>query len=212
MKFKYLIWIILLLSCQNEEIIDDEQECAARVSVATYKPMEFQNENRIPKEISNFLRKEFQDSLGEYLAGKINFTLGFEYNLKEIYENHYEKVKNYQWEIPRFYLNYAIEDTESNITYCMRFRVSEKGEILGRKTPKLSNKYQNQKILTREEAIAAIRNNLDNEELEKVKFEFGDFKYNWRKNVFEWEFGRVEKVWVEAFKNGEIRIAKFRDE
>lgn len=49
---------------------------------------------------------------------------------------------------------------------------------------------------------------MDSIVLQKIKFEFDEFKHNWRKDVFEWEFGQIEKVWIEAYENGEIRIGR----
>lgn len=199
---------MLMLSCHHKEIMVEEHECTARVLVADYNPIEFQDEKKLPKTLSKKLKKEFHDSLGRYLAEKIIFTTGFEYDLKEINEKYFEKVKNYQWEIPRFFLNYAIKDTISNITHCIRLEISNKGELLMRNIPRLLDKYQNQILLTEDNAIDKIRNKLDEKELKKIKFEFRNFEYNWKKKVFEWEFGRIEKVWIEAFEKGEIRQGK----
>jgi len=207
-----VILIIITVNCFSQTIseIEVKETCAKRTWIKKYDPVKFVEENRVSKTTLNHIREQLKEKLGGKYD-KIIFTVGFEYDLEFLKNDHKEITKNYKWEIPKYILNYAFYDDKSGIIYCMDFSISKSGKVIQGFVPKINEKFQNLELISEEEAIKYIKSQkIKKRKLKKINLENGRLIYNSKSEIFEWEFGRIELISVEAIPNGKIRFSKFK--
>jgi len=211
-NFYSIILIVLAANCYSQtnlkiELID---KCASRVWIKEYIPQNFTDESKPPITITNQIRNEFKEKFGAKY-NQISFTVGFEYDLKFLKSDHKNITKDYNWEIPKYILNYAFYDDKSGIIYCMNFSISESGKVIQDFIPKINEKFQNLDFISKEEAIKYIKTRkIKKRKLKNIDLENGRLIYNSKSEVFEWEFGKIKLICVEAIPNGKIRFSKFK--
>lgn len=209
-----IISILIFFNYSGYSQIEEEfeQKAGSYYWINGYKPTEFRDSNLILPEISNNLNSQFKKAFGKVLFHKVIFFVGYEYDLKRLSKDYAEVIKDYKWEIPQYILNYAFYDNKSKIIYYMHFPISKNGEIMKGFIPKINKAYQNGNFITEQEAVNYISSKKlkkkDQKKLKKINLKNGRINYNSTSEVFEWEFGAYDLVWIEAIPNGKIRFGK----
>lgn len=213
MKIFYsIILIAITANCfsQTNSKIELIDKCASRTWIKEYNPIKIADESKLPIRITNHIKNEFKEKFGAKY-NQISFTVGFEYDLKFLKNNHKNITKDYNWEIPKYILNYAFYDDKSGIIYCMNFSISESGKVIQGFVPKINEKFQNLELISEEEAIKRIKSHkIKKRKLKNIDLENGRLIYNSKSEFFEWEFGKIKLICVEAIPNGKIRFSRFK--
>jgi hypothetical protein len=211
------ILVIFLFSLVSSPLLGQEFNdslpiniCADRSYIKDYKPKKILSTDKIDNETISTIISKFQQNFGDIHSQQIRFTVGFDYDLEWLHQKHWKEIKDYQWEIPKYILNYAYYDKSTEILYCMHFDISSNGKIIKGYVPEFSSQFKGRDMLSKQDAIRIIINSkIKKKKLKKINLQNGKITYNSSKKIFEWEFGGYEKIWVEAFSKGKIRTGKF---
>ena len=184
--------------------------CDSRNYIDKYEPKKFDNLMNLNKEIIDSIEKLFLQRFGDRLYKKIYFTSGYNYDIEYLNTSHKEVIKGYQWTIPKYILNYSFYDLDSEIYDCIDITISEKGIIISAFVPKIAPKFRNLNFITKQEAITRIKEKTKRKRIKKINFEYSTINYNAEREIYEWEFGVICKVWIECIPNGKIKFGRFR--